>query len=1164
MRKKKKKRKEKKNIFRKNMLKNIMHSIENNENLLDSFYLEKLNFYHINYITRFIYICCYNIINNEKEYLIKYDSIPYIETEYKYNYYEYSDVNYYKNYLSDNICNNIIKSNYVTIVSILIHMNILNIHDIWSVYLLKLIENNNFFHILNFLMYKKKNVLFYLTISSFLKINYEFVLYSFPILTEQNKINEDILFSYVTEDEHINIGTIHFYMYYYKQKLKEIFFNNINELRNNIFKEYIFNENRMLDILTFCSMNITKYIIRLPLNILKYIFKEIFKYLSKPIHDVKKSINDYFHSMCLRIVYYLFELIFNISTYIYYNFNDDIDINIYHKKFYIYAFFFNLIDVYIKFVEKYNNKNNTYIPSFLNYKLIQAFLLFFKYSWFCKILVCETCDVYENSDDTLKRSHDIFEDESYNIKNTYKYNYKYKKKYKQYMFECKNKRMFHIPPYIKHDNMRGQIFNSNEKINKNKYFINHCSDNYIMCNNINYDDLRLCTKLHNIENFDYFKNYYSQNIEPYIITDTNKENERENSFNIILDKKKKENFNEYYSNYIIFIILKFFENNNIKVICYFYTLLMYCIAKLHLSNNYRFKEINYLYFLHILPWKTSLHFCIKDSHLSCFFFQKFYECVQNLLPEIVIEHFHDRCNIPSLSFQMDALIKSFKNEKISRNSKGKVKINIPQGDNKEEHDNIYKHVYMDDPKYYNNDGGEHNIYPNEYENKCITHDTQKNVEENNCFHELDKKNIEKMNLYEQIIYGKHIIKKIFFLLDASECHMDIITYLNNIFDSSLLKNCLLINTFIHLYFLNSPMHECFIENNFIEMIQNIFDEQACSYYISIFQNPLNFFLKCTNKFCEVLVHYDCLDNLISFIFTKLYNYLSLIPPKISPDDFLPLNVEDITSLQETAVAQFVMNLKREDIQKNKTEENYTINKDPNKEKCVDNKNVKADDNTVELNKSTNFIFEDLKFFLKKMDIFVKTFNINSLNSICESGFNSKSAFFLCFYMTPSIFANIFYYLNNNITAIVNESFNLEENIKYYEHVHVKKTEYTLEPYNIIDKTVFYFQIVVFYLIINTNNVLMDNSNYLENVCSFFSKCLKVSLKDYIDKLIIAITPIMLQYFYFFPSFIPSIITTLSEMPKHDNEFSKHMTKLENKLKIILECSYKYLNKEDSS
>ncbi|KNC36592.1 hypothetical protein PFLG_01931 [Plasmodium falciparum RAJ116] len=247
----------------------------------------------------------------------------------------------------------------------------------------------------------------------------------------------------------------------------------------------------------------------------------------------------------------------------------------------------------------------------------------------------------------------------------------------------------------------------------------------------------------------------------------------------------------------------------------------------------------------------------------------------------------------------------------------------------------------------------------------ITHDTQKNVEENNCFHELDKKNIEKMNLFEQIIYGKHIIKKIFFLLDASEY------------------------------------------------------------------------------------------NLISFIFTKLYNYLSLIPPKISPDDFLPLN-----------------------------------------EKCVDNKNVKADDNTVELNKSTNFIFEDLKFFLKKMDIFVKTFNINSLNSICESGFNSKSAFFLCFYMTPSIFANIFYYLNNNITAIVNESFNLEENIKYYEHVHVKKTEYTLEPYNIIDKTVFYFQIVVFYLIINTNNVLMDNSNYLENVCSFFSKCLKY---EYVKK-----------------------------------------------------------------
>ncbi|CRH02712.1 conserved Plasmodium membrane protein, unknown function [Plasmodium relictum] len=1021
------------NNYKKNIYKYISNYLKNNDELIN-FYLKKKNFYNFGYILKYIYICCYNNINNKKEYFIKYDFFEKIENIYMYNYSVYSDVSYSSNYLSTNINDDIIKSNYINIISILLHMNIININDIWSYYLLNLIENNYFFQILNFFKYKKKNVLFYLTISTFLKINYESI-YTFMSIKELNHVKK-------------NSFEINFCVQFYEDKMKEEYFLKINSLRKEIV-EYASNENRILDILCFLSMNISKEIIKLPLNILKNIFKEIFKYLSKPIHDVKKSINNYFSNMCLRIAFYIFELIFIISSYIYYS-NEVENIEDYNKKFYIFSFYFNLIDVYVKFVEKYNKKNNSYILSFLNYEFIQAFLLFFNYS---------------------SSTKKIINDSFYAVKKKQKKGNSSKEE-KTSLFENFSNRI---------------IFNYN-KNKKNETFFENCSSNYLICNK--QKNTLPSNRLNNIENY-YYQNQNNKKLEEMFLNTKQKEN-----ISRLMIKQKI--LDESYSNYITSIILKFIENNNGHINCYFYTLLMYAIAKLHLSHNYRYREINYLIILHILPWGSCLNFSIRNSQLSCFFFQKFYECVQNLLPEIVIEHFQDDLDFNFTINKTNVLLNCFNKEKQKK-------------------ENFER-------EFFNKEMNNENYGTSNNKESMLENNKEKN------YNELDKYNLEIMNVYEQIINGTYAIKMLFF----SENYRNIdICYLNKIFKSNVLKNCLLITTFINIYFLKKQ--EPFFENNFIDVIRSIFDEQVSSYYISIFQNPLNFFLNCSKRFCELLVQYDCLDSLLSFIFMKLYYYLSLIPPKLSPEDFLPINVEDITSLQETAVAQFLLNIKKENLKKDEIQE--------------ENPPIKSDS-------CNNLIFQDLNFFLKKMDILVKTFSLNCLNSLCESGFNEKSAFYLSFYITPTIFANIFYYLNNNIMAIVNENFNLEDNLKYYEHIHIKKKEYTLEPYNIIDKTIFYLQMVVFYLIINANNKLMNTSNYIQNVSIYFTKCLQTHTKAYVDKLIILMIPIMLQYFYFFPSFIPSVIVILSEIPNYENEFSKEIIKFENKIKRILEVSYK--------
>ncbi|CRG93594.1 conserved Plasmodium membrane protein, unknown function [Plasmodium gallinaceum] len=1017
-----------------NIYKYISNYLKNNDELIN-YYLKKKNYYNFNYLLKYIYICCYNNINNKKEYYIKYDSFEKIENTYMYNYCGYSDVIYSSNYLSTNVNDDLIKSNYINIISILLHMSIININDIWSCYLLNLIENNYFFQILNFLKYKKKNVLFYLTISTFLKINYELI-YAFMNLEELKDVKR-------------NYVEINFYVEFYKNKMKEEYFLKINSLRKEIV-DYASNENRILDILCFLSMNITKEIIKLPLNILKSVFKEIFKYLSKPIHDIKKSISNYFSNMCLRIVFYIFELIFIISSYIYYS-NEVENIKDYNKKFYIFSFYFNLIDVYVNFVEKYNKKNNAYILSFLNYQFIQAFLLLFNYSLYTKKIINDSLGID-------------------------------KKKHEKGITNKEKRTNFS-------DNLNKHIIFNYNKNKKNKTFFENCSSNYLISNG--QKRTMSPNRLNIMENYNYH-NQNSKQLEENFLNVKQKEN-----MDVMIIKQKTLNQSNY--NYITSIILKFIENNNEYINCYFYTLLMYAIAKLHLSHNYRFREINYLIFLHILPWGSCLDFSIRNSQLSCFFFQKFYECVQNLLPEIVVEHFQDDLNFNTTINKTNILINCFDKEKQKKENFEREFFNSEI--HNENCDELHKMKNM----------------------------ISKNKEKN--FDELNKYNLEILNLYEQIISGRNVIKALFF----SENYKKVdVYYLNKILKSSVLKNCLLITTFINIYFLKKK--EPFLENNFIDVIQSLFDEKVSSYYISIFQNPLNFFLNCPNAICELLVQYDCLDNLLSFIFTKLYYYLSLIPPKLSPEDFLPINVEDITSLQETAVAQFILNLKKENLKEN----------DKQKEKYK-----------IKSYKYNNLIFQDLNFFLKKMDVLVKTFNLNCLNSICESGFNAKSAFYLSFYITPAIFTNIFYYLNNNIMAIVNENFNLEDNLKYYEHIHIKKKEHTLEPYNIIDKTIFYLQMVVFYLIINANNKLMNISNYIENVCIYFTKCLQTYSKAYVGKLIILMIPIMLQYFYFFPSFIPSVIMILPQISSCDKEFTKEILKFENKIRKILEISYKF-------
>ncbi|SBT80970.1 conserved Plasmodium protein, unknown function [Plasmodium malariae] len=1095
----------------------VSNLLTSNDTLIEEF-IKKETFYNLAYIFKHIYACCYTIINNKREYCVKFDSYEHVDVEnttYNYNYCYYSDV-------IMNDCNfsiapttdETINKNYVTVVALLIHMNIISINDIWSCHLLRLVEHSNFFQILNFLKIKKKNVLFYLTISSFLKINYQ-------SMFKFTKLQKDI-----SAEKECCPADFLYYVHFYKYKMKQEYFSKINLLRKNLM-EYNFNENKIVHLMCLHLMDIKKYIIMLPLNVLKSVFKNIFKYLSSPIHDVKKSISEYFRNMCLRIAFYTFELIFIISSYIYYS-GQVQNKQEYNKKFYIFSFFFNLIDVYIKFVEKYNKKNNTFVFSFLNYQFVQAFFLFFDYTYYVTVLSTQL-------NDSAGKEAQIGEGYCHCF-------------YHSRCFECEKR--------VKCTNDITLLSHEKKKRKDQIFFLKKFTDIRFMQNE-SHSELP-ANSLTLIEDLNYHMYSYNKIME----THRNNKNAKEKKISDLF--RKYGTFNEYYSNNIISIILKFINNNKVEINCYFYTLLLYAVAKLHLSQSYRYREINYLTFLHLLPWKNCLDFCIKNSQLSCFFFQKFYECVHNLLPEIVIEHFHDDIHFTHISGKTENLMRYFIKER-------------------KEGENFQGGIYPYDRK--NNFNGECNSKGKEgsiggHSNSYIILEMEQQHDS-----ELDFSNFECTNLYEQIIRGKEVTKVLFFSENYKYTN---VYYLNKIFKSNLLKNCILITTFVNVYFLKRQEQQM-SKNNFIDIIQSLFDEHVTSYYISIFQNPLNFFLKCSTKFCKLLVEYDYMDNVIFFIFTKLYNYLSLMPPKISMDDFLPINVEDITSLQETAIAQFVLNLregnikeqgekeKEEVLRNDKTYNAYNTYKPYipyNTEQCEGvtdmtvegNKNSNSNSNCSEMGKKGNKIFDDVAFFLKKMHILVRTFNPNCLNSLCESGFNVKSAFYLSFYLTPTIFTNIFFYLNNNIMAIVNENFNVEDNLKYYEHIHVNKRtdEHALDPYNIIDKTLFYLQIVVFYLIVNANNKLMDISNYTQNVCTYFTNCLQIHIKPHIDKFIISVLPIMLQYFYFFPLFIPSALSYLTQIPNYDNEFSEEIAKFEKKIRRILEVSYKFGSERKAS
>ncbi|CXJ23654.1 conserved Plasmodium protein, unknown function [Plasmodium berghei] len=1022
-----------------------IHNVLKSSNSLICDEIKRENFISFQSVLKYIYIIFYNTLNKKGNPLInrfdnKNENYEIEENmKYIYNYAYFSDAKY-SNFEFLNKQEN--KNSYVILISLLLHMNIISIDDIWNIKLLNNIKNNYFFNILNFFKLKKKYTLFFLTISRVLKVNPQ-------LIVTFSKCENVQMFGDINQNEEINFLN-NFYgniqsnnenNLYFEIIVNEKYIKNILKKQQHIC-DYSNNEKKLIDTITFLLISsLTKYIYKLPLNISKYILKEILKYLSKPLHDVKKRINEYFDNMCLRIIFYIFELIYIISCHIYYS-NDIKKLENYNKEFYIFSFFFNLIDVYIKFIEKYNKKNNTCIYSFLNYKFCQFFLLFFDF---------KMCNKYVKYSDTIP-------------------NYTPNKFTDLHSFPFST-----LSPYL-YSSMENSTNRELKEIG-------------IQTNSLVY-----------IEDVTLFSEYYNK----YIELQKSKKN-----LNYIDENDDKNNFDEIYTSYIISVLFIFIKNNNPQIMCYLYTLLLYAISNVHTSVSYRYRELNYLIFLHILPWKQSLNYSIMDSKLSSFFFQKFYECVQNLLPEIVVENFSP---FPDLE------------KERKKNSKTYFEMNY---ESDETQNSLLDNICEDNQNVKNN-------LKNEYTNNF----NKKNI--------VSKINLNKMTIYEQVIKINKAVINIFFSNNDTEKMIDDLIILHT--SNNLLRNSILITNFINIIFLKKEIKE----KNVFEVLQNIFDEQVTSYYISIFQNPLNFFLTCSKKFCEILIRYNFMDNLIFFIFTKLNNYLSLIPPKLFQDDYLPLNVEDIISLQETSMAQFIINIDPE-ITNDYLEYSKECSLFNSKQTNSRNENTGV---ALELKKKKYF-FSDLTYFLRKMNIITSTLNVTTLNGLYESGFNSKSAFYLSFYINEHNFTNIFYYLNNNIMAITNENFNLEDNINYYEHIHIKNTTFTLNPYNILDKTVFYFQIVIFYLIINANNKLIDTSKYTETICTYFINCLELHSKPYVSQFIISIIQILIQYFYFFPSLIPNILPSITKPNNYQKELSNHLVNFQKKITRILEISYKY-------
>ncbi|EUD66006.1 hypothetical protein C922_03476 [Plasmodium inui San Antonio 1] len=1086
---------------------------------------KKDSFFNAACIVKYIHVSCYNIVNNRKEYTVKYDNLESdreAPTAHPYEYNLHSDVTSYKNYLSSSVNGDTCRK-YATIVSILLHMNLLRLSDIWSFTLTKLVENNVFFQIMNLIRLRRKSSLLCLTISSLLKVRYEAVQEYARAeggATVSGTVGGSVAGSVVGSvgarlgggltggffgslfgslsgslpDELVDFLDVDPVCHLRGELRGDLFppaLTKRRALRKDVL-EYASNENKLLDILCYLSMNIKKDLLKLPLIILKILFKNVLKYLSKPLHDVKKSISHYFDRMSLRIGAYLFELMHIMSSSIYYQ-GEVHSIVHYRKKFHLFPVYFILVDVYVKFTEKYSEKNNAVFPSLLSYTFVQGFLFLFDYPRGTSLM-----------GNGLSR---------------------------------RNKVEDALNPFLRRGNESGA--RGGKK--KSQLLSRVCSDYPFTWSGSQRGIPPPSSRLTQMDDMNLMKQSH------YSYVDLSQIEGKGKKRGIDSVGKEKSTFNEAYSQHIVSITKRFIEANKNEVSCYFYTLLMFAIARVHTSVCYRYREINYLVILHVLPWKTCLNFCRTDSQLSCFFFQKWYECVHALLPEIILTQFS--AGVMGDTEMIDA----------------------------------------------EEDGDDGYIIP------CDVVDTG-TVDPLGSYSHLDASN----GLYVQIVRAREAMMRL--LLSASQdstvCAPDGAIIMG--LESSLLRNCLLVVTFIEVIFLNrgvplgsastvegvdvgsppldSPLLRGAVGNgsnsggdfpsrmcNFAQVMRDLLDEQLCAHYISVFQNPVNFFLRISPKYGQLLVRHNCLDSLVSFLFIKLQSYLSLIPPRLCPEDFLPLNVEDITALQETAVAQCVLSLRGGEADTGyeageEADERYKAEEAAGTrykaEEAADT-SYEAREEADERNevgrrmRPTGPILGDLNFFLKKMDALVKTLSASSLQSLCESAFDTRSAFYLSFYLRPDTFHTVFHYLANNVTAITSDSFNLEDNLNYYKKIYMKKKEPVLNPYNILNKTTFYTQMVVFYLIINANNERMEVESYKKSLCCCFKVCLQGCFKPHMDDFVLSIMPTMLQFYYFFPSFIPDLLGALIEIEmKEENEvLGRELSQFEKRLRRVLEVSY---------
>ncbi|ANQ10844.1 Uncharacterized protein PCOAH_00053940 [Plasmodium coatneyi] len=1014
----------------------------------------KESFFNASCIVKYVHVSCYNIVNNRKEYTVKYEHLESDDQEgsiaHPYEYNLHSDVTNYKNYLSSSVSGNICRK-YATFVSVLLHMNLLLLSDIWSFTLIKLVENNVFFQLMNLFKLHRKSALLCLTVSSLLKVRYEAVQEYVRVTSVAGGgfagglCDDPVSHPYEDLCGHFRGD--------FREDLVGPALAKRCTLRKDVL-EYLTNENKLMDILCYLSMNIKKDLLKLPLIILKFLFKKVLKYLSKPIHDVKKSIRHYFDRMSLRLGAYLFELMLVMASWIYYQ-GEVHSIGHYRKKFHLFPVYFTLVDVYVKFAEKYSEKNNAVLPSLLSYSFVQGFLFLFDYPR----------GVITMGNGLSSRN---------GVKDA-------------------------ANPFVGEDHQSGA---RGEK--KSQLLKRACSDYPFTCGGSQRGIPPPSCRITQVDDMNLLK----QSDYSYVdLPQTEEKGKRKG-----IDPVVKENSNsEDYSQHIVSMTKKFIEENKNQVCCYLYTLLMFAIARVHTSVCYRYREINYLVILHVLPWKSCLDFCRRDSQLSCFFFQKWYECVHALLPEIVLTQFAAGVD----------------NTDMDTEQNGDDYI-IPDVD-----------ICTVGPS---------GSYPH--------------VETSN-------------GLYAQIVRAREAMGRLF--LGDKEKSAAIFAPDGVIImglESSLLRNCLIVITFIEVIFLNGggamgsgstegnphlsgaigSDPNCDVDpptriRNFAQMMRDLLDEELCAHYISVFQNPLNFFLRISPKYTDLLIRHNCLDSLMCFLFTKLQNYLSLIPPRLCTEDFLPLNVEDIVALQETAVGQCVLSLQGEDA--HTRYEGGTTNDPTEATKPIE------PTKPTEPTDLTGPILGDLNFFLKKMDALVKTLSESSLQSLCESGFDTQSAFYLSFYLRPATFHTVFHYLANNMLAITGDNFNLEDNVTYYRSIHIKEEEAVLKPYNILNKTTFYTQMVVFYLIVNANNERIEVEPYKKSLCGYFKSCLQGCFRPYVDHFVESIIPTMLHFYYFFPSFIPEVLEGLMQIElKQENELlCRELSLFEKRIRRVLEVSY---------